>query len=186
MTNDMSVEQLLVWRLAQADADAPPAPRAARLLDLIRPWWEIWPERFQEHWDRLSTMQLVYGHATTEPQHVRSSHPVPALIAHAEGVETFARVLYLSVRDGTLRLRFHLDANPGQTEPSFDVTFVSEPTGRPVLFARATLSVENAYRLDVELPEELVSSWEGLRVTDWMPFRFILRPRRAAAVSSRL
>jgi len=106
MTNDMSVEQLLVWRLAQADADAPPAPRAARLLDLIRPWWEVWPERFQEYWGRLSAIQLVYGHAMTEPLHVRSSHPVAALIAHAEGVETFARVLYLSVRDSQLRLRF--------------------------------------------------------------------------------
>jgi hypothetical protein len=178
MTTDMSVEQLLVWRLAQADADAPPAPRAARLLDLIRPWWEIWPERFQESWARLSAMQLVYGHAMTEPLHVRSSHPVPALIAHAEGVEAFARVLYMSVHDGELRLRFHLDA-PGQAEPAFDVTFVSESTGRPELFARATLSVESEYRLDVELSEELVSSWEGLRVTDWMPFRFILRPPTA-------
>jgi hypothetical protein len=179
MTNDMSVEQLLVWRLAQADADAPPAPRAARLLDLIRPWWEVWPERFQEYWGRLSAIQLVYGHAMTEPLHVRSSHPVPALIAHAEGVETFARVLYLSVQDSQLRLRFHLDTVPGQAQPSFDVTFVSEPTGRPVLFARAMLAGENEYRLDVDLSEELVTSWEGLRVTDWMPFRFILRPTAA-------
>jgi hypothetical protein len=180
MTNDMAVEQLLVWRLAQADADAPPAPRAARLLGLIRPWWEIWPERFQEYWTRLSAMQLVYGHAMTEPLHVRSSHPVPTLIAHAEGVETCARVLYLSVRDGQLRLRFHLDAIVDRMEPSFDVTFVSEPTGRPVLFALATRSVESEYRLDVELPEELISSWEALRVTDWMPFRFLLRPPAAA------
>jgi hypothetical protein len=180
MTNDMSVEQLLVWRLAQADAEAPPAPRAARLLDLIRPWWEIWPERFQEYLDRLSAIQLVYGHATTEPLHVRSSHPVPALIAHADGVETFARVLYLSVRDGHLRLRFHLDATPVQAEPAFDVTFVSEPTGRPVLFARASHSMENEYRLDVDLSQDLASSWEALRVTDWMPFRFILRPLPAS------
>jgi hypothetical protein len=42
MSPNMTVEQLLVWRLAQAEADAPPAPRAERLLDLVLPWW---PER---------------------------------------------------------------------------------------------------------------------------------------------
>jgi hypothetical protein len=178
MSHDTTVGQLLAWRLAQAEADAPPAPRAARLLDLVRPWWEVWPERFEAYWERLSGMQLVYGHAMTEPtpQQARSSHPVPAIIAHAEGLETFARVLYLSIRDGRLRLRFLLDVTPAQPEPAFDVTFVSETAGFPVLLARAELSVEHEYRLDAELSEELMNSWEELRVTDRMPFRFILRP----------
>jgi len=31
----------------------------------------------------------------------------------------------------------------------------------------------------VELPEELAVTWESLKVTDQMPFRFILRPATA-------
>jgi len=39
--NNMPVEKLLRWRLSEAEEDAPPAPRATRLLELIRPWWEV-------------------------------------------------------------------------------------------------------------------------------------------------
>jgi hypothetical protein len=41
MSQEMSVEQLLVWRLAQANVDAPPAPCAARLLELASGWDEL-------------------------------------------------------------------------------------------------------------------------------------------------
>src|SRR5438477_12791678 len=75
------IEQLLRWRLAQAEAEAPPAPRAARLLERARPWWESWPERFQSVIERLTRIQIAYGHAMAEPQS-RSGHPVPALIVH--------------------------------------------------------------------------------------------------------
>jgi len=177
----VSIEQLLRWRLARAEADAPPAPRAARLLERARPWWEVWPERFRAQAERLGRMQLAYGYAATDPRQARSGHPVPALIAHAEDVEAFARVLYFHVRDGRLRLRFHLEGPTGRPEPTFEVTFVSDGAARPVLIANATQSVDAEYRLDAELSPDLERSWEPLRVTDPMPFRFILRP--IAAVS---
>jgi hypothetical protein len=44
---ELPVEQLLRWRLAQAEAAAPSAPRAAQLLEMARPWSacnEYWPE----------------------------------------------------------------------------------------------------------------------------------------------
>jgi hypothetical protein len=53
---------------------------------------------------------------------------------------------------------------------------VSETGLRPILLASADLSGDNEYRVDVELPSELAAAWESLRVTDPMPFRFILRP----------
>jgi hypothetical protein len=84
-------------------------------------------------------------------------------------------VLYLSIREGRLRLRFQLDPIP-RVEPGFEVTFVSEAALRPILSAYATLSVDGEYRLDADLPEDLAANWESLRVTDPMPFRFILRP----------
>ncbi len=47
---------------------------------------------------------------------------------------------------------------------------------KPILFTHAVLTVDNEYRLDAELPAEFATSWETLKVTDQMPFRFILRP----------
>ena len=104
-------------------------------------------------------------------------HPVAALISEGdEERESPARVLYLSVRDGRLRLRFQLAPVP-RTDRLFEVTFVSEqPALRPILAAYAALSGDGEYRVDVELPRELAAAWESLKVTDPMPFRFILRP----------
>ena len=170
------VEQLLRWRLAQAEAEAPPAPRAARLLELARPWWASWPERFQSVIERLTRIQIAYGHAMAEPQS-RSGHPVPALIVHTvEELETSVRVLYLNVRNGQLHLRFQLDAAPAHAEQDFEVTFVSEPAARPLFSAHAAKSVGSEYRLSAELSEEVARDWERLKVTDQMPFRLILHP----------
>jgi hypothetical protein len=72
-------------------------------------------------------------------------------------------------------LRFQLDPVP-QVARGYDVTLVSEKALQPVLFARASLSMDGEYRLDAELPEDLATTWESLKVTDRMPFRFILRP----------
>src|SRR5262245_3301017 len=107
MKTEIPVEQLLRWRLSQAEASAPPPPRAARLLELARPWWEVWPERFQSWVERVNRLQLAYGHAMAEPRQSRGGHPVPTLVVrgHAE-VETCARVLYLDIRGSQLRLRF--------------------------------------------------------------------------------
>jgi hypothetical protein len=176
MKTNMPIEQLLRWRLSRAEAEAPPAPRAARLLALARPWWETWPEQFRSMVERLGKIQIAYGHAMAEPRPSRGGHPVPALIIRTrEELETSVRVLYLNVRAGRLRLRFQVDAPLGQEQNSLDVTFVCNTSQRPVVSARASLSVDNEYRIDVELPEELARNWEPLKVTDRMPFRLILR-----------
>jgi hypothetical protein len=109
-------------------------------------------------------------------QHGHSGHPVPTLISRDDDeLEAPVRVLYLNVREGKLRLRFQLDPIP-RVERGFEVTFISEEALQPILSAYATLSVDGEYRLDAELPEDLAANWESLKVTDRMPFRFILRP----------
>ena len=176
MKTDTSVEQLLRWRLTQAEAEAPPAPRAARLLALARPWWEAWPELFQSLVERLGKIQIMYGHAMAAPRPSRSGYPVPVLIVRAvEKLEASARVLYFSVRDGRLRLRFHLETAPGPAEATYEVTIVSDTTALPLFAAPACLSVGSEYRLDAELPEKVAADWEQMKVTDRMPFRLILR-----------
>jgi hypothetical protein len=174
-----SITQILRWRLARAEAEAPPAPRAAHLLEMARPWWEAWPQRFAVLVDRLTQMQVVaFGHAMSEPpRRGRAGHPVPALIVRAgDEAEASARVLYLGVRDGRFHLRFRLDAAPEPAERTFEVTFVAPAAAQPLFAADAALSVDSEYRIDAKLPEEFAADWGRLRVTDRMPFRLILRP----------
>ncbi len=176
MKSKLSIEELLRWRLAKAEAGAPPPPRAARLLELARPWWEVWPQQFRSMVERLGQVQLTYGHAMAEPGQSRTAHPVPAFIVRAgEEIQAFASVLYLSISNGHLRLRFEIDSAHAQSDPAFEVTFVAVGTGVPLFSADAVLSVENEYRIDAELPEEVASQWQQLKVADRMPFRFILR-----------
>lgn len=177
MNNNTSVENLLRWRLSQAEADAPPAPRAARLLELARPWWEVWPHQFQALAERVRQIQIAYGHAMAEPRQGRLGYPVPTVVVGAEGAwETTVRVLYLTVRDGRLRFRFQLAADAQPAPERFGTAFVSDHSAVPILCVPATRSVESEYRVDAELPAELARALEGVKVTDRMPFRLILRP----------
>ena len=180
MKRAIDIEQLLRWRLERAEAGAPFAPSAAYLLEVARPGWETWPERLEAYARRLGAIRISYGYAMSELHHGHTGYPVPTLIARGdEEVEAPARVLYMTVRDGRLRLRFQIDPVP-TADRSFEVTFLSEAGLRPILSTNAELSVDGEYRLDVELPEELAMTWESLRVTDQMPFRFILRPAATA------
>jgi len=173
----VGIESLLAWRRQRAEAEAPPAPSGAHLLKLVQPWWEMWPDRFAASVRRLAAVQLSYGYAMAHPPHGHSGHPVAALISreHDGDQEAPARILYVSVRDGRLRLRFQLAPIP-RSDRVYDVTFISETGLRPILSASADLSGEDEYRLDVELPSDLAAAWQSLKVTDPMPFRFILRP----------
>jgi hypothetical protein len=146
------------------------------LLQLARPWWETLPELFNLLARRVGRIETAYGYAMAEPSRNRGGHPVAALIVRAGGeLETFARVLYFNVRDGRLRLRFQLDTMPGQAQESFEVTFINDTSQQPLFSARAALSVDSEYRIDMELTEELAREWDLLKVTDKMPFRLILR-----------
>jgi hypothetical protein len=172
----IDIENLLRWRVERAEAEAPPGPSGAGLLKLVRPWWEAWPDRFAASVRHLASIQLSFGYAMSHPAQGHSGHPVAALISNGDQeLESPARLLYLSVRDGRLRLRFQLAPVP-RNDSQYEVTFVSETGLRPVLAANADLAADGEYRVDVELPGELAAAWEPLKVTDPMPFRFILRP----------
>ena len=175
MKKEFDIEQLLRWRLDRAESEAPAPPPALSLLRRARPWWEIAPERFAAAVRRLATVQVSYGYAMSAVHHGHGGHPVPAIISHEDqDVEAPARMLYVSVQGGRLRLRFELDPVP-RIERGYEVIFVSEDEMKAVLVAQATLSVDGEYRLDAELPDELAKNWETLKVTDRMPFRFIMR-----------
>lgn len=178
MSDDDTIEQLLKWRSARAEAEAMPAPRASRLLELARPWWTTCPEQFQRFWARLGSIQVAYGHAMVKsPAPHDGGYPVPALILR-EGeteVEASVHVLYLGTRDRRMSLRFLLKSFPEYTDSAFEVTFVSELSALPLFSAPALRSVDNEFRLDVELTDEIARDWKNLRVIDRMPFRLILR-----------
>lgn len=182
MKSDTTMEKLLRWRLEQAGHEAPPAPRASRLLALSRPWWELWPERARQLCERVAGMEMAYGHAMERGGGSRSGYPVPVLLMRGAGeIEASACVLYFTARDGELRLRFCLDLPaeaPAQPETTWEVTFVGEKS-QPLFMAVAELSLEREYRIEAALPPALAGAWAGLKVTDRMPFRFILGPSPA-------
>ena len=177
MNPGLSIEQLLRWRLARAEAEAPPAPRAARLLELARPWWETWPERFAGVVARLGQMEVSYGHAMAESRRAPTEHLVPALIVNATTeTEASVRILYFSVRNGQLRLRFLLGPSNDNSQLTYDATFVCRMTSQPLFAALAEHSTNGEYSLTQTFSEGLADKWAGLKVTDEMPFRLILRP----------
>jgi hypothetical protein len=176
MNDEETLQQLLRWRLERAAAGAPPAPRAARLLERARPWWEARPEFGRGLFERLAQIQLAYGHAMVPGGGSPAGYPVPVLHLRAgEEIEASARVLYFNLREGRLRLRFLLEPSGVPPDPSFEVTFVTDDA-RPLFTAPAVLSTDHEYRIDAVLPETLAAGWAGLRVTDRLPFRFILGP----------
>jgi hypothetical protein len=177
MPTDARIQELLHWRLRQAEAEAPLAPSAAHLLALARPWWEALPERFQALVDRLRQIQVAYAHAQADPRDFRAGHPVPALIVRAEEeLESAARLLYLEVRNGRLRLRFQLDAALEPAAQALDVTFIPESPMEAPFSAHAVLSLDKEYHLEGELPEGVARRWEGWKVDQRIPYRMILRP----------
>ena len=184
MQSDVAVELLLRWRVAQAEADAPPAPSAVRLLELARPWWERWPDRFRSRVERLAQMPLVYGFAMATPGRDRRGHPVPVLFADAEDREAYAHVLYFQVRDRDLRMRLELDFGTahdgavGDPDAVYEATFVDDGSEQPLLVGQAVQSQNGEYRVEVALSDALAHRWSALKATDRMPFRLILRPDR--------
>ncbi len=178
MNEDSTLAQLLRWRAAQAEAGAPPAPRAARLLALAQPWWETMPAEFAAQVRRLGAMHLAYGHAMAEPRRPERGHPVPALIvADGQDRELSVRVLYLDVGGSRMRLRLQLDLPAGMiAAETFEVTFVADTVGDAPWATTARRSPENEYRIDAEFPDASGPAWRAFKVTDRMPFRLIFRP----------
>lgn len=179
MKRGVHIQQLLQWRQALAEREAPPAPRASVLLDALRPWFERWPERFAERASRLLAMPIAYGYAMASDERA-TGFPVPVVIMGDEDAESSARILYASVRAGRLRLRFSLNDAQHEDNAAFDVTFVAAESGAPITRGIAERSQTGEYRLDVELPDAIAAGWASLRVTERMPFRLLLEPTARA------
>ncbi|MBE2214580.1 MAG: hypothetical protein IAE82_11970 [Opitutaceae bacterium] len=177
MKPEVTVLRLLRWREACAESEAPPAPRAARLVEQARPWWEAWPERFRALATHLERMRANYGYAMSEHQRASGSHLVPVLVvsSQGEGVDAAARVLFFYVRDGKLRLRVQLESDAALQAEAFAATFVADSPSGALMEAPALRSTEREYRIESDVPPALEQAWGTLRVTDPMPFRLILR-----------
>ena len=149
MRSKIPVRKLLRWRLEKAKAEAPPAPSAARLLALARPWWEASPERFQLAIQRLRSIQVTGAKPVSKSLQSRARRPVPALIVRAKAeLETSVRVLSMRLSNGRMQLRFQFETVPEPDEQTLEVTFVSELTLKPLFCAFAARSVGREYRLE--------------------------------------
>jgi hypothetical protein len=174
MKEPISISDLLRWRMAQAQTEAPAPPDAWALIAQTRPWWKKWPEQFQAAVKSLGSLQVVYGRAHSLFNETSGGHPVPAVVIHGhQKQDCQARILFLTVREGSLRLRFRLVGPALPAEQTLEVTFVDREM-RPILTASATLAANHQYRIDTELPPLLAQVWEQVKVTDQMPFQFII------------
>jgi hypothetical protein len=179
MNTEFSVEELLSWRTAQAENEAPSAPSACRLLRQVRPWWESAPEVFRGLVSQLDALNVRFGHAADGPAARGSGYPVPTLIAQTNAeTGSLADVLYIHLNKQNLKLRFRLHDMPEEPDSPVEVTFVTLNEAQVLFAAQARLAPGGEYRLEVEVPEHLALSWSTLKVTDRMPFRFILRSIR--------
>ena len=177
MKTEVSIEQLLRWRLVCAEADAPPQPCAAQLLAWAQPWWERCPERFQYALQSLMALEGEVATDMSQPRYPGALSPVPTLIVCAnEHIHACVYILAFDLRDGQLHLRFALNAYANMVEDRSEVTFIS--SSKPVLFAEATRLVNTEYGLDAEIPAELTKQWASFKATDPMPFRWILCPKK--------
>jgi hypothetical protein len=179
MTTKTTLAELLRWRLAQAEQEAPPAPRAARLLELARPWWETYPEKFSALAGQLASLRMGYGHAMVDAGAVPNLAPiVPALVIEMDTInESRVQLLYFDVTDSRLRMRFELEVVPASLAAGMEATFVAESDLRPLFTAVARAPMTNEYWLEAALPAGLGREWETLKVTGRMPFRLLFRPR---------
>ena len=175
MKSEISMQELLRWRLVRAGEAAPPAPRGNQLLAMNRPWWEVLPAQFRALAERVSRIQVAYGHAMSEPARSPAGYPVPTVVLdQGEEIETTVRILYLRASGGRLRLRFEL-SGVNLASKALEATLVAGEPSQPILSAAAQPSVDHEFSLDAPLPASIGTTWEGIKVTDRMPFRLILR-----------
>ena len=176
MKTGTTTEQLVRWRFAGAEAEAGPPPCAAQLLKMTRPWWEVWPGQFHALIERLGQMQVAYGHAMEVQAPANQGHLVAALVVgDGKTLETYARMVYLKIRDRQLLLRFQLTTTDLEAKAGYEVTLVANDTSQPLLSVAAVLTLDNEYRMEAAIPEQLVREWGPLKVSEKMPFRLILR-----------
>jgi hypothetical protein len=175
MSKKIPLEQLLHWRLEQAEASAPPPPKAAQLLRSARPWWEKRPKYFRSQIEHLRALQSAHSPSTTNKRRKGSGIPVPALVVRKK-VESgnYALVSQLSVIENKLRLRFTLEPKLSPVDQNLEVTFISHATLSPMFYVTATVSADNTFQIETELPVDIAKAWQQLKLTNPLPFGLII------------
>lgn len=175
MSKNIPLEQLLRWRLKQAEAAAPPPPKAAQLLQSARPWWEKRPKDFQSQLEHLRKLRSEHRHATTNKPRKSNGILVPALLVHKEAESgNYALVTHLGVVETKLHLRFKLETKLSPADKHFEVTLISNATTTPIFSVTTTFSADNTFQIETELPVEIAKDWEQLKLTSPMPFGLII------------
>jgi hypothetical protein len=175
MSKKIPLEQLLHWRLKQAEAAAPPPPKAAQLLQSARPWWKKRPKEFRSKVEHLRTFQSTLSHSTNNKRRKANNILVPALLVYNE-IESgvYASIKHFRVLETKLHLSFGLETKMSLVDHNLEVTFISNVTPAPMLDATATISADNTFHLETELPVEIAKEWEQLKLTNPMPFGLII------------
>jgi hypothetical protein len=175
MNNENLSDSVLQWRLARAGRGAPPPPNSARLIEQLRPWWEIWPEKLTALRGQLVNLRVTFGHAAVNAPPSCGSVPVPTVFVHDnKQTGTLAKIVFLSVRGLTLRMRFQIDALPSDATGNLELTILSDQSSRPLVAAEANPVGSGEYRAEVELPPDLAEQWASLKMSERMPFGLIL------------
>src|SRR5262249_22725009 len=148
MRTEVTIEELLRWRLASAEADAPPRPPTPQLLKWAQPWWERYPKHFQNVLESLMKLPTLLGSPMDQVHQPDALSPVPTLIVRA-GEQSHARVgvLHFNLRKERLHVRFFLDACGNPVEDGFEVTFVSNSSAKPLFSVEARRLAETEYRI---------------------------------------
>src|SRR5690349_10473152 len=98
MSIDVTIEELLRWRLAIAEAEAPPGPCVAELLTQARPWWERDPMRFQRALQSVMAIKPAVDDATAQTARPRAFDSVTTLIVRADQqTQACVGVLYFNL-----------------------------------------------------------------------------------------
>lgn len=161
---------------SHAALDAPPAPRGFELLDRVRPWWERWPERFRALAEPLAAMEVHYGRAASGDDPKREGYPVPTVIVRTQAEDRgLARILYFSIADRRLRLRFQMGPDDAVPPENAEVTFVDAASSRPLFAVALEPASGGRFRVEAELTSELAEAWKAFKVTDRMPFHLIIQ-----------
>jgi hypothetical protein len=175
MNNENRQDTLLHWRLAGAERTAPPPPSADRMLERLRPWWDVWPDRLVAVRQELANLQVIFGHAAVNTASGGMGVPVPTIFLDERGqTGSVARILFISLRDQTLRVRFQIDVMPEGEAGDLELTLVSDVPSLPLVNAEARAVAPNEYRVETELPLELARPWASLKGGDRMPFSLVL------------
>jgi hypothetical protein len=175
MKRKMPIKELISWRYKLAKSEAPSRPSATRLLDLALPWWEKNPEEFRSLAAQLNQIELAEDRPVAKSRRGRGQ-PIAALaVFRGKKFQNSVRVQQFRLRNAKLNLSFEMETAMPAMGPTLEVTFISDHSAQPLFCALATASANGTYRINTELPSNLIPDWGRLKPADRMPFRLLLR-----------